>query len=58
MKRLLDAFGHWGFFALYAVLLFVAAFWIGVKIDAFFLPMRSRSPCLNITGWKISPWQT
>ena len=38
MKQLLDTFGRWGFFALYAVLLFVAAFWIGVKIDSFFSP--------------------
>ena len=58
MKRLLDAFGRWGFFALYAVLLFVAAFWIGVKIDVFFSPDEESESLSNITGWKISPWQT
>lgn len=38
MKKILDIFGRWGFFALYAVLLIAAAFWIRVKIDAFFSP--------------------
>ena len=38
MKRLLDTFSRWGFFALYTVLLFVAAFWIGSKRDALFPP--------------------
>jgi len=38
MKQVLDTFGRWGFFALYAILLIAAAFWIRVKIDAFFSP--------------------
>ena len=38
MKQVLDTFGRWGFFALYVILLIAAAFWIRVKIDAFFSP--------------------